>query len=157
MEYLEIPLLDEDGNEVKLKDFLGRWIVLYIYPRDNTPGCTTEAKEFTELLPEFEKFGVLVVGVSKDSIESHRRFKEKHNLKVKLLSDPEAKLIKTLGAWSKKMREEGVLRSTFIINPKGEIVWEKRRVKAKGHAAKVIEIIRKLVENEGNNPNSIKT
>ncbi|WP_324735973.1 peroxiredoxin [Thermococcus sp. SY098] len=146
MEYLEIPLLDENGQEVKLRDFLGRWIVLYVYPKDNTPGCTMEAKEFTELLPEFEKLGVLVIGISKDSVESHRRFKDRHNLKVKLLSDPEVKLIRSLGAWGRKMRGEGVLRSTFIINPEGKIVWEKKRVKAKGHAVKVLEVVKELVK-----------
>jgi len=146
---LEVEVYDEDGRRVKLKDVVkGRWTVLYVYPRDNTPGCTTEAREFTELMDEFEKLGFQVIGVSRDSVESHRRFKERHGLKVRLLSDPEAKLIRALGAWGKKKRYgkeyEGVIRSTFILNPEGEIVWEKRNVRAKGHAAKVLEVAREL-------------
>ena len=150
MNPLEVKVLDEEGKELPLKDVvLGKWTVLYVYPKDNTPGCTTEAKEFTELLPEFEKLGFQVIGVSKDSVKSHQRFKEKHGLKVKLLSDPNAELIKALGAWGKKKRYgkeyEGVIRSTFIFNPEGEIVWKKINVRAKGHAAKVLEEARKLV------------
>ncbi len=151
MEFLNIKVLDENGSEVTLKDVVkGKWTVLYVYPKDNTPGCTTEAKEFTELLPEFENLGFQVVGVSKDSVKSHQRFKEKHGLKIKLLSDPEAELIKALGAWGKKKRYgkeyEGVIRSTFILNPRGEIVWKKLNVRAKGHAAKVLEEAKKIVE-----------
>ena len=150
MGILEVRVFDEDGKEVALGDVVrGKWTVLYVYPKDNTPGCTTEAKEFTELLPEFERLGFQVIGVSKDSVKSHQRFKEKHGLKVKLLSDPNAELIKALGAWGKKKsygREyEGVIRSTFILNPDGEIVWKKIKVRAKGHAAKVLEEARKLV------------
>ncbi len=150
MGIFEVRVFDEDGKGVALGDVVrGKWTVLYVYPKDNTPGCTTEAKEFTELLPEFERLGFQVIGVSKDSVESHQRFKEKHGLKVKLLSDPNAELIKALGAWGKKKsygREyEGVIRSTFILNPDGEIVWKKIKVRAKGHAAKVLEEARKLV------------
>jgi len=151
MSFLEIEVFDEEGNKVKVADVLkGKWTVLYVYPRDNTPGCTTEAKEFTELLPEFERIGFQVIGVSRDSVESHRRFKEKHSLRVKLLSDPEAELIKALGAWGKKKRYgkeyEGIIRSTFILNPDGKIVWKKINVRAKGHALKVLEEAKKLVE-----------
>ncbi|NJE76100.1 peroxiredoxin [Thermococcus sp. ES12] len=150
MNPLEVVVFDEEGKEVSLREVLGgKWTVLYVYPKDNTPGCTTEAKEFTELLPEFEKLGFQVVGVSKDSVKSHLRFKEKHGLRIKLLSDPEARLIKALGAWGKKKRYgkeyEGVIRSTFIFDPNGEIVWKKINVRAKGHAAKVLEEARKLV------------
>ena len=152
MELLDVKVFDEEGNEITLREALaGKWTVLYVYPKDNTPGCTTEAKEFTELLPEFEKLGFQVIGVSKDSVKSHQRFKEKHGLKIKLLSDPNVELIKALGAWGKKKRYgkeyEGVIRSTFIFNPDGEIVWKKLNVRAKGHAAKVLEEAKKLVEN----------
>ncbi|NJE04664.1 peroxiredoxin [Thermococcus sp. M36] len=151
MGLFEVQVLDEDGKEVTLGDVLNsKWTVLYVYPKDNTPGCTTEAKEFTELLPEFEKLGFQVIGVSKDSVRSHRNFKEKHGLKIKLLSDPNAELIKALGAWGKKKRYgkeyEGVIRSTFIFNPNGEIVWKKINVRARGHAAKVLEEAKKLAE-----------
>ncbi|NJE10440.1 peroxiredoxin [Thermococcus sp. MAR1] len=150
MNLMEVRVLDEEGKEVSLQEVLsGKWTVLYVYPKDNTPGCTTEAKEFTELLPEFEKLGFQVIGVSKDSVKSHMKFKEKHGLKVMLLSDPEAKLIRALGAWGKKKRYgkeyEGVIRSTFIFDPNGEIVWKKLNVRAKGHAAKVLEEAKKLV------------
>ncbi len=140
--------IDEEGreSEICLEELRGRWVVLYFYPRDNTPGCTTEAKEFTELLPDFEKLGAVVIGVSKDSVESHRKFREKHGLRIILLSDPEAKVIKAYGAWGKKFRGEGTIRSTFIIDPEGNIVWEKRNVRARGHAAKVLEVLRELVE-----------
>jgi peroxiredoxin Q/BCP len=151
MNVLGVKVLDEDGREVKLEDIiLGKWTVLYIYPKDNTPGCTTEGKEFTELLQEFEKLGFQVIGVSRDSVESHRKFREKHGLKVRLLSDPNAELIKALDAWGKKRRYgreyEGIVRSTFIFNPDGEIVWKKLNVRAKGHAAKVLEVARTLVQ-----------
>ena len=138
--------IDPQGKEVELclKDLQGKWVVLYFYPRDNTPGCTTEAKEFTELVDEFQKLGAVVIGISKDSIESHKRFREKHGLKIYLLSDPETRVIKAYGAWGKKMRGEGTIRSTFIIDPQGNIVWQKKNVRARGHAAKVLEELRNL-------------
>ena len=153
MNYLNIAVFDEDGTEKPLKDLvLGRWTVLYFYPKDNTPGCTTEAREFTELIDEFEKLGFQVIGVSRDLPKSHARFKEKHNLKVRLISDPNAELHRALGAWGKKKRYgreyEGAIRSTFILNPNGEIVWEKRNVRAKGHAAKVLEVAKGLIGKE---------
>lgn len=153
MNPLEVTVIDENGKEVSLRDIvLGKWTVLYVYPKDNTPGCTTEAKEFTELLPEFERLGFQVIGVSKDSVKSHAKFKEKQGLRVKLLSDPKAELIKALGAWGKKKRYgreyEGVIRSTFIFNPEGKIVWKKLNVRAKGHAAKVLEMAKGLVSGE---------
>ena len=123
--------------------------MLYFYPRDNTPGCTVEAREFTELLPEFEKLGVAVIGVSKDSLESHRRFAEKHGLKVTLLSDPEHRVIEAYGAWAKKkMRGReywGTVRTTYLIDPEGRVAKVWRRVRARGHAAKVLEELRRLV------------
>lgn len=148
--YLNMEVLDEEGNKVSLKDLIKGWTVLYVYPKDNTPGCTTEAKEFTELLPEFRKLGVEVIGVSKDSPKSHKRFREKHGLKVKLISDPDAQLIKALGAWGQKRAcgrvREGVIRSTFIISPEGEIVWSAKNVKAKGHAAQVLQAVKEFVK-----------
>lgn len=150
MGVLDVEVFDEDGVKKRLGDIMGgKWTVLYVYPKDNTPGCTREASEFTELLGEFEKLGFQVIGVSKDSVQSHRRFKEKHGLKVRLLSDPDAELIKALGAWGKKKRYgreyEGVIRSTFIFNPEGEVVWKKLNVRAKGHASRVLEVAKGLV------------
>ncbi len=150
VDYLDIKVLDEDNQEKPLKELvLGRWTVLYFYPKDNTPGCTTEAKEFTEVLPEFEKLGVKVIGVSQDSPSSHQRFREKHGLGVELISDQSAELHKAFGAWGKKKsrgREyEGAIRSTFILNPDGKVVWKKMNVRAKGHVAEVLEEVKRLV------------
>lgn len=92
-------LPDQDGVEVCLSSLRGRWVVLYFYPRDNTPGCTREARDFSERLEEFERLGAVVLGVSKDSVESHRRFRERHGLRVTLLSDPEHRVIEAYGAW----------------------------------------------------------
>ena len=145
----EFCLPNQDGVEICLRDLKGKWVILYFYPKDNTPGCTTEAKEFSELIDEFEKLGAVVIGVSPDSPKKHCNFIEKHNLKVTLLSDEEKKVLKEYGAWGKKKnygREyEGVIRSTFIIDPEGNIVKEFRNVRAKGHAAKVLEELKKLI------------
>ncbi len=147
--FLSIEVLTEDGSKVRVKDLIKGWTVLYVYPKDNTSGCTTEAKEFTQLLPEFRRLGVEVIGVSKDSPKSHQRFRQKHYLRITLVSDPETKLIKALGAWGQKKIagkvRKGVIRSTFIINPEGQIVWKKIKVRAKGHAAKVLEVIKNLI------------
>ena len=142
--------LPNQGNiEICLRDLKGKWIVLYFYPKDNTPGCTTEAKEFSNLLDEFEQLGVIVIGVSPDSPKKHCNFIEKHNLTITLLSDSEKEVLKAYGAWGKKKmygkEYEGVIRSTFIINPKGEIVKEYKNVRAKGHAAKVLEDLKELI------------
>ena len=130
-----------------MRDFRGKWIVLYFYPKDNTSGCTREAVDFIEHLDEFEKLNAAVLGVSPDSVKSHQRFIEKHNLKVTLLSDPEHKVIEQYGAWQlKKMygREYyGVVRSTFLINLDGHISYIWPKVKVKGH---VEEVKKKLIE-----------
>ena len=140
---------NQDDVEICLRDLKGKWIVLYFYPKDNTPGCTTEAKEFSNLLDEFEQLGVIVIGVSPDSPKKHCNFIEKHNLTITLLSDSEKEVLKAYGAWGKKKmygkEYEGVIRSTFIINPKGEIVKEYKNVRAKGHAAKVLEDLKELI------------
>ena len=133
-----------------LEDYKGRWVVLYFYPRDNTPGCTLEAVEFTGLLPEFEKLGAVVVGVSPDSEESHRRFREKHGLGIALISDPEHTLAERFGVWKLKKnygREYyGIERSTFILVPAGRVAAEWRKVKVRGHAEEVLARLRELVE-----------
>ena len=129
-------LPDQEGREVCLSRFLGKWVVLYFYPRDNTLGCTREAKDFSERLGEFERLGAVVLGVSKDSVENHRRFRERRGLRVTLLSDPEHRVIEAYGAWGRKKsrgREYyGTVRSTFIIDPEGVVrrVW--RNVKVRG-------------------------
>ncbi len=142
-------LPDQDGQEVCLSEYRGKWVVLYFYPKDNTRGCTQEAKDFTDLIEEFEKLGAVVLGVSPDSVRSHKRFQERHGLKVRLLSDPEKEVIRKYGAWGKKKmagREYfGVIRSTFLIDPQGRVrkVWPKVRVK--GHAEEVLNVLKSLV------------
>mgnify|MGYP000117786327 CR=1 FL=1 len=125
-------LPDENNVETCLDNFRGKWVALYFYPKDNTSGCTREAIDFSNNIEEFDKLNAVVIGVSPDSVESHRRFIEKHNLKVKLLSDGKHEVLKRYGVWQlKKMygREYyGVVRSTFLINPAGEIVYEWRKV-----------------------------
>ena len=147
---VDFCLPNQDNTEICLRDLRGKWIILYFYPKDNTPGCTTEAKEFSELLDEFEKLNAIVIGISPDSPQKHCNFIEKHNLKVLLLSDEEKKIIKEFGAWGLKKsygREyEGLIRSTFIINPKGEIVKEFKNVRAKGHAERILKELKKLQE-----------
>ncbi len=139
---------DENGDIVSLKDKGARWLVLYFYPKDNTPGCTTEGKEFTEYKSQFNELGADIIGVSPDSEKSHFKFIAKHNLRIKLLSDPEHQVIEAYGAWRLKkfMGKEymGVVRSTFLIAPDGKIaeVWDKVRVK--GHVEKVLARLQEL-------------
>lgn len=134
-------LPDKDNKEVCLKDFKGNFTIVYFYPKDNTPGCTTEAIGFTGILPDLQKLDAIVVGISPDSTESHRKFAEKKNLKVKLLSDPEKEVLEKYGAWGlKKFRGKtymGVIRSTFLVDHQGNIahIWPK--VSVKGHAEEV--------------------
>jgi peroxiredoxin Q/BCP len=135
----ELP--DQDGREVALSDFAGRWVVLYFYPRDSTPGCTIEACDFTAGLAGFEKLDAVVLGCSPDSPESHREFIAKHKLKLTLLSDPEHTAMQAYGAWGEKTvygkTSEGVIRSTVIIDPAGRIAHHFPKVTAEGHAAEV--------------------
>ena len=143
-------LPDENGDEICLKDFRGKWIVLYFYPKDNTTGCTKEAKDFSQYIEEFEKLNAVVIGISPDSIESHKKFKEKHGLKVILLSDESKETLQKYGVWRlKKMygrRYYGVVRSTFLIDPDGNIVYEWRRVKVKGHVEDVLEKLKEAIK-----------
>ena len=140
---------DQNENTVSLEDKQGSWVVLYFYPKDNTPGCTTEAKGFTEYADEFEKLGAEIIGVSPDSAKSHCKFIDKHDLSVQLLSDPEHEVIEAYGAWRLKkfMGKEymGVVRSTFLISPDRKItqVWDKVRVKA--HVEKVLQELKEQV------------
>lgn len=141
-------LSDQNGEKVRLDDYKGRWVVLYFYPKDNTPGCTTEACEFTSHLKLFEKLDATVLGVSSDSIASHQKFIEKYKLKFSLLSDPDKKVLEKYGAYGiKKMygkEVKGIIRSTFIIDPRGRIACKWHNVKAAGHAAKVHEKLTEL-------------
>ncbi len=133
----DFNLKDQDGADVNLKGLAGKWVVLYFYPRDNTPGCTIEAIDFTAALADFEKLGAVILGVSRDSTESHRRFIDKKELKVTLLSDPDHKTMNAYGVWQmKKMygRESmGIVRTTFLVDPDGRVAHIWPGVKVKGH------------------------
>ncbi|GAB6908457.1 putative peroxiredoxin YgaF [Desulfosarcina cetonica] len=134
----DFTLNDKDGTPFSLSESRGKWVVLYFYPRDNTSGCTTEAKDFSARQPDFNQQQALVIGISADSQASHAKFAQKHGLSVTLLSDPEHLVLERYGVWQKKKmagREYmGIVRTTFLINPEGIIreVWEK--VKVKDHA-----------------------
>jgi peroxiredoxin Q/BCP len=142
---LNFELLDANDKIVRLADFAGKYIVLYFYPKDDTPGCTTEACSFRDANQVMKGMGVEVVGVSKDSVASHQKFLEKFKLNFTLLSDPEKKLQEAFGVWQKKkfMGREymGTARTTFIIGPDGEILKKFENVKPKGHAQEVLNLI----------------
>jgi peroxiredoxin Q/BCP len=135
-------LLDEDANKVSLSDFVGRQVVVYFYPRDDTPGCTKEACQFNDLLGEFGAAGADVLGISPDGGESHRRFRKRYGLNVRLLSDPDHAVMEPYGAWGEKTlygkTSMGVIRSTFLVDASGRIAKAWYHVRADGHAAKVL-------------------
>ena len=151
LEKTEAPdfcLQNQDDKKVCLADYKGNWVVLYFYPKDNSKTCTIEAVDFTDNLKQFEQLDTIVIGVSPDSVKSHKNFATKHNLSFILLSDPEHQVLEQYGVWKlKKMygREYmGVERSTFIINPDGYIEKEWRKVKVKGHVEAVKQEIIKI-------------
>ncbi|TRV07165.1 MAG: peroxiredoxin [Microcystis wesenbergii Mw_MB_S_20031200_S109] len=132
----------------KLADFAGQWLVLYFYPKDNTPGCSTEAIDFTALSPQFQQLNAVIIGVSPDSEKSHCRFIEKHNLTIQLLSDTEHQLAEIYQVWGLKkfMGKEymGIKRSTFLIDPQGNIAYIWSNVKVKAHAEAVLKKLEEL-------------
>ena len=134
-------LEDENGAKVTLSSLAGQWVVLYFYPKDDTPGCTVEACEFTSGLPKFDKLEATVFGCSRDTPESHRKFIAKYKLKIKLLSDPEHAVMEKYGAWGEKSNygktTMGVIRSTVLIDPAGKVAHHWATVKAAGHAEQV--------------------
>ena len=141
----EFTLPDKDGNPVSLTDFAGKKVVLYFYPKDNTPGCTRQACAFAGAYEEFEKINVVVIGVSKDSAASHQKFAEKHGLPFILLSDPELTAIQAYGVWQEKKLygkvSMGVVRSTFVINEDGMIEKAMPKVKPDTNAAEILEYL----------------
>ena len=140
-------LKDQNGKEVCLKDLKGKWTVLYFYPKDNTSGCTLEAKDFTCAAEDFANEGAQIIGVSPDSEDSHLKFIGKHELNLTLLSDTEKVSLEAFGVWKKKSmygREfMGVERSTFLIDPEGKIRKEWRKVKVEGHVDEVLSELKK--------------
>ena len=142
-------LPDKDNREICLKDFKGKYTIVYFYPKDNTPGCTTEAIGFSGILPEFQKLNAEVIGISPDSPESHAKFIEKKNLKVTLLSDENKEVLKKWGVWGlKKFRGKtymGVNRSTYLVDPEGKIAHTWPKVSVKGHPEDVKKVIEELL------------
>ena len=134
----DFTLEADDGRQISLKDYLGKRVVVYFYPKDDTPGCTREAVEFRDVADEFEREGAVVVGVSKDSVESHRKFKQKYGLPFTLLSDPDGKVLELYGVWKEKSLYGrtfmGTERTTFLIDEKGVVVKVYRKVMPEGHA-----------------------
>jgi len=141
----DFTLPDENGNQVGLSQFRGRKVILYFYPKDDTPGCTTEACGIRDSFPNFEASGAVVLGVSPDSVESHKKFKEKYNLPFTLLADTDHKVAEMYGVWgTKKMygREfTGVLRTTFLIDEEGKVQKVFKNVKPDVHAQELVEAL----------------
>ena len=135
-------LKDSHGTNVSLSDFAGRWVVVYFYPKDDTPGCTIEAKEFSDLAAEYAKKRITVLGISRDSVESHDKFVCKYDLGITLLSDPEHAVIEAYGAWQEKLRfgakSMGVARSTVLIDTEGTVTRVWPDAKPAGHAKEVL-------------------
>ncbi|WP_298905951.1 thioredoxin-dependent thiol peroxidase [uncultured Aliiroseovarius sp.] len=145
----DFTLPQDGGAPISLSDLAGAPVVLFFYPKDNTPGCTTEALDFTALLPEFQALGAHVIGISKDSLKKHENFRTKHALGIPLLSDAEGDVCERYGTWGEKKNYGrtymGITRTTFLIGADGRIaqVWEK--VKVKEHAGAVLDAARELV------------
>lgn len=138
----------DGGKNVSLADFGGKTVVLYFYPKDDTPGCTTEAKDFTALAGAFRKAGAAIIGVSKDSVARHDKFKDKHGLDVILASDEEGAALAAYGVWVEKTnygrKYMGIERSTFLIDGRGVIRAEWRKVRVKGHVEAVLDAVKAL-------------
>ena len=140
--------METDTGRVSLAALKGKPVVLYFYPKDDTPGCTNEGKDFSALLPDFAKAGAVVIGASKDSVKAHARFRAKYDLKVELGSDPEAKTIEAYESWVEKSlygrQYMGIDRSTFVIDGAGVIRAMWRKVKVAGHAEAVLKAVQAL-------------
>jgi peroxiredoxin Q/BCP len=144
----DVALTGAQGEQVRLGDFKGQKLVLYFYPKDDTSGCTREAQDFTALAEEFEKVGTWVLGVSKDSPASHARFRDKYDLRIRLLSDTEGAACEAFGTWGEKSmygrKYMGIERATFLIDRDGVVKGVWRKVKVPGHAQQVLEAARAL-------------
>ena len=144
----DVILPNETGDIIDIKDFRPKMVVLFFYPRDNTSGCTREAKDFTENIELFNNLNINVFGISKDSITSHEKFIKKQNLKIPLLSDEAGSVCEDFGVWKEKSMYGkiyyGIERSTFIIDGSGSVTHEWRKVKVANHVAEVLETVKKL-------------
>lgn len=146
MKVVDFTLLDQEGIPRQLSTYQGQWIVLYFYPKDDTPGCTKEACTFQENIHEFINKNVTIIGISKDSVLSHKKFAQKYHLSFRLLSDPEKKVIKLYNAWGEKKfmgkTFEGVRRMTYLINPAFEIIKIYEKVHPLTHAREILSMIK---------------
>lgn len=144
----KVCLRATNGEMMDIKNHKGKWTVLYFYPRDNTPGCTKEAIEFSAVVKDFHALNAVIMGVSPDSVESHQKFADKNELDITLLSDPDHSVIESFKAWTtKKMfgkEFNGVQRSTFLIDPEGNVVHIWPKVKVRGHVNAVMEKLKEL-------------
>ena len=137
-------------KEYSLKDSIGNYVIIYFYPKDNTPGCTIETNDFNKLLPKFKKLNCEILGISKDNLKSHNKFRDKYKIKFDLLADEELKVLKKYKVWGKKkfMGREfmGIIRSTYLIDKKGKIlkVWD--NVKVKDHAKEVLKTLQNITK-----------
>ncbi|HEX9251766.1 MAG TPA: thioredoxin-dependent thiol peroxidase [Ignavibacteriaceae bacterium] len=142
----DFSLLNQDEKRISLKDFIGQKVVLYFYPKDDTSGCTKEACSFSDDLPKFSKIDAVIIGVSPDSVKSHKKFSEKYKLKFNLLADEEKKVIEKYDVWKEKSmygrKYMGVERTTFIIDEKGKIIKIFNKVKVDGHNKEVLEALK---------------
>lgn len=148
---LKAPLFtlsDQHGKKHSLSDYMGKWIILYFYPKDMTPGCTVEACNFRDEFPNFQNLNTIILGISKDSVERHAKFAEKYNLTFPLLSDADGKVCDTFGVWKEKSRYGrtflGINRSTFLIDPQGKIARIYPKVNVKEHAAELLNDLQTL-------------
>jgi peroxiredoxin Q/BCP len=143
-------LESSDGGTVKLKDLEGKVVVLYFYPRDNTPGCTIEAEGFRDAIPALKKLGAVVLGVSKDSIASHCKFRDKYKLNFPLLTDTDGKTMEAYGAWGDKVmygkKMKGIIRSTVLIDKTGKVAQHWPKVSVKGHVDEVVDAVKQLMK-----------
>ena len=148
MKALNFKLQSTNGKDYSLNNSIGKYVVLYFYPKDDTPGCTIETKDFNKLLIKFKKLDCEIYGISKDSLKSHNKFKNKHKIKFDLLTDEELKVLKKYKVWGKKkfMGREfmGTIRSTFLIDKKGKILKKWKDIRVKDHAKEVLETLQKI-------------
>lgn len=141
-------LLDQNGEKVSLSGFLGQWVLLYFYPKDDTPGCTKEACAIADVHPSFEKLDAVVLGVSTDSAVSHKKFETKYQLPFRLLADTNKKVLERYGVWGEKSlygrKYRGTMRMSFLIDPKGKIAKIYHKVKPEAHAQEVLDDLKGL-------------
>ena len=141
----DFKLPSTSKKDYSLKDSTGNYVIIYFYPKDDTPGCTTETNDFNKLLPKFKKLNCEILGISKDNLNSHEKFKNKYKIKFDLLADEEKKVLKKYKVWAKKkfMGREflGIVRTTFLIDKKGKILKIWNNVKVNGHAQEVLETL----------------